>query len=284
MPDVELKHQITEIGATEDENEDQVEEVETQEPTEEPESEPSEEGTVEEPEEEDVSFDEEKPEEEKEDTPVIRNMRKLLKEAQREAKEAKREAERLKSSQVKPEDDPKPKLKDFDYDEEAYEKARDEWAEREAKRNEVENQKNKAFMDKKEAYTKARESTKLPGFADNEREVFSTLSPAQQAILIHAAKGGPERIIQALGKAPERLKSLAAIEDPILFGAELRELELTLKSKTAERKPAQAEETFKGSPPTNNSYEKQLAKLEKEADATGDRSKILAFKKAHKKG
>jgi hypothetical protein len=83
----------------------------------------------------------------------------------------------------------------------------------------------------------------------------------------------------ALGKHPGKLAELAAIEDPIKFAAAVAKLEGTLKVQKRTRAP-EPETIERGNASVRQGgADQQLEKLEKEAARTGDRSKVIAYKR-----
>jgi hypothetical protein len=87
----------------------------------------------------------------------------------------------------------------------------------------------------------------------------------QQAIVIKAADDSA-KVIYALGRHPEKLKTLAAIKDPIKFAVAISKLEGTLKV-TTRRKAAEPDEGVRGDAPLSVGADKELARLEKRASA-----------------
>jgi hypothetical protein len=109
----------------------------------------------------------------------------------------------------------------------------------------------------------------------------TTFSILQQAIII----GGPDDADQsallryALGKNPKIARDLAAITDPVKFTiAMVRTMD---KIKASPRKTAPAPETVPRARMAGvAAVDNQLAKLEAEADKTGDRTKVAKYLRA----
>lgn len=185
----------------------------------------------------------------------------------------------------------KPQLHDdgIEYDEEAFEAALLAWNEKKRKieqRQREEQEKieaqNRAYEEKLQAYHSAKTGLKVADFQDAEESVISTLSKTQQGILVNYADK-PELVIYAIGKNEKELKRLAAITDPIAFALELKTLERE-KIKVSTRKPETSpERAIVGNSTTIASTDKHLEKLEAEAERTGDRSKVIAYKRSLKK-
>lgn len=185
----------------------------------------------------------------------------------------------------------KPKLADYGYDEDdpEYVKALEEWADQtalakdqERKKQAEQEQAAKDWENKVATYEtkKAAIKAKVRDFDDVEKEARDVLSVQQQGILIHAAKN-PELIMYHLGRNPEKAKKLAEINDPIQFAFAAAEIDSQMKVQT--RKPqTNPERKPSGSASISGAVDSKLEALEKEADRTGNRSKVIAYKKSLK--
>lgn len=219
-----------------------------------------------------------------------------VKELRQEQKRLKRENAELRAKlgggqqatpQGRPELPPKPKLGDFDYDEERYDQARDEWdaARRKQEAWDAEQQaRAKAAQDAvrqvHESYAKSKAALKVRDFQEAEEAVTDQLSQVQQSIVI-AGAANPAAVVYALGRTPEKLRELASIKDPVKFAVALGKLETEVKVTTTKRtsaKPA-PEQTIRGGSGSTSSAAETLKRLEAEADRTGDRTKVAAFRK-----
>ena len=85
-------------------------------------------------------------------------------------------------------------------------------------------------------------------------------------------------VIYALGKVPAKAAELAKISDPIELAAELARLEgkLTMTKRNA---PPPPEQIVRGSAPLSSQADKHLERLEAEAARTGDRTKVVQYKR-----
>jgi len=106
--------------------------------------------------------------------------------------------------------------------------------------------------------------------------VQDTLNETQQGIILQGAEN-PAIVVYALGKDEERAKKLASINDPIKFAFEVAKLETQMKV-TRRRPSTQPEKIISGSEKIVGGADKQLEKLRKEAQKTGDFSKVIAYK------
>jgi hypothetical protein len=225
----------------------------------------------------------------------VRELRKAHTETKKENRELQ---ERLASYEKKPDITlgPKPVASDFEYDydkdksaEEQYAEKLDEWyvkkeqvaeQEKEVKAKETEQQ--KAWKSTLGAYEekKAVIKAKALGFDEAEALVKDSLSVVYQGAIL-SGSDNPALLILALGKNPAKLKELSSIEDPSKFIFAVAKMETQLK--TSNRKAVTTpEKKVVGSGSGANSTDATLAKLEAEAEKTGDRSKILDYKRKQK--
>jgi hypothetical protein len=222
-----------------------------------------------------------------------------VKELRRRQRELARENAELKAklgtgqpgNTQKPTLPPKPKMSDsdIDYDEEKFEAARDAW---DAKKREIDSweadqqaaqeARQKAVQAVQENYAKSKQALKVKDFQDAEDEVVGVLDQVQQSILMAGAQN-PGAMVYALGKTPKKLQELASIKDPVKFAVAVGKLETEVKvTKRTSTKPA-PETTVKGGGNTSSATSKAtLERLEAEAARTGDRSKVIAYKRQMK--
>lgn len=176
----------------------------------------------------------------------------------------------------------KPKLADFDFDEEKFQAAVDGWY---AKKREVEafqaSQKaaaeahQKAVQAVHENYAKSKQALKVKDFQDAEDAVQDQFSQVQQSIVM-AGAANPGAVVYALGRNPKKLQELASIKDPVKFAVAVGKLETEVKvTRRTSTKPA-PETPLRGN--SNASASKAtLERLQAEADRTGDRTKVAAY-------
>ena len=197
--------------------------------------------------------------------------------------------------QAKPADKPievgsKPRLADFDYDEDDFESAVEQWHERKrqveqqqaAKQAEEEKAK-QAWQAKMQSYEERRlnAASKVRDFEEVEEAAKDKLTATQQGILIHAAEN-PELILYHLGKNPKKAQELSEITDPIQFAFAAAKLDSQMKIQT--RKPStQPERKPSGSAGLSGVVDQKLAQLEAKAAKTGDRTELIKYKKSLQK-
>jgi hypothetical protein len=175
----------------------------------------------------------------------------------------------------------KPTLESCDYDAEKYGEELLAWTDRKkqveaqaAKQREEQEAAQAAWNAKLTSYQTAKASLKVPDFDDAEHLVTSTMDATQQAIILKLPK--PELMVYAVGKNPAKAKELAAIKDPIDFAFAVAKLETQLKVQPRKMPPA-PETKVRGTTGGATAVDNTLARLEAEADRTGDRTKVAAY-------
>jgi hypothetical protein len=258
-----------------------TEELETEQGDEEQQEEQSEAEGEEAPEEEEelVFEDEASPASGEAETGLVKHLRTQL-------TEQRKELERLRRSAPPPqpiEVGEKPTLSGCEYDEEVYEREIDQWKERKAKAEalnaeaeQTQKQIAEAWNQELQSHHEKKAALKFKDVQEAEDVALSSLSEVQQAVIVKAAENSA-MVIYALGKHPAKLAELSKITDPIKLAVAVSKLEgkMTVAKRGG---PPEPERIARGGAPTANGTDKQLERLEKEADRTGDRSKLIAYK------
>ena len=237
------------------------------------------------------TFDGEAPdpeEEEAKQAPAwVKDLRKKHRESERDKKKLEKELADIKAK-LEPALEPlpdKPKFEDFAYDEEKYDAALQGWHEQKLKheaQKQQERQKAEAaeqkFVERREAYQtrKSEIAAKVPDMQEAEELVVSMFDETKQGILLTAAED-PAQLIYALAKNPKKLQDLASIDDPIRFTAEAAKLEARMK--VTKRTPKVVPERKIQGGASASTSESHLDRLRKEAEKTGDYSKVIAYKR-----
>lgn len=226
-----------------------------------------------------------------EESSTVKKMRAELRASNKRERELKKQVKAQEKKAIAsqlPKLGPEPKLEDFDYDEGDFKKAFLEYGEvkraHDAKAEQLKKKaqsQNEAYQKRLSSYIDAKQSLAVDDMDDAEDAVRAAIDPTRQGVLITAAQK-PAVFILALGRNPKALERLKAIDDPIVFAAEVARMEgklnVTSKPKTV---PERRVETSGGGALTGSSA-KQLEQLEKEADRTGDRTKVARFKRQMK--
>ena len=176
----------------------------------------------------------------------------------------------------------RPTLEQFGYDDDEFTKALDVWYQQKqkvdahksslAQRAKAEEAELAALVAEHSNKAKA---MNRPDFEEVAQSVAYALSPQQQVMLLNAAQDSA-KLTYALGMHPERLKEVASISNPAKFIAAIVRLEG--KVSMEKRAVPAPEKALSGGSPAVSS-DKKLAQLEAEAERTGDRSKVQAYKR-----
>lgn len=185
----------------------------------------------------------------------------------------------------------KPTLDSVGYDTDEYERQVTDWYAKKALFDQQEQTKKaeqekiaQHWQQRVENYNskKAETKKKVRDFDEAEEIARDTLTPIQQNMII-AGADNPELLIYHLGKYPQKAKELAGITDPVQFAFKAGKIDAQLK--VQQRKPSTSPERKpSGSAPLNGVVDSTEAALRKEADATGNRTKLNQYLKAKDKG
>jgi hypothetical protein len=182
-----------------------------------------------------------------------------------------------------PEIGDKPTLESSDFDAEKFERDLLAWTARKAdveaaqrKRDQEARAANDAWQSQLDGHAKAAKALKVRDYQDVEDEVKDALSVVQQGIVINGAVNSA-LLVYAIGKNPAKLKELAAITDPVKFAFAVAKLETQLKVTTRSKQTPPPESRVRGSAAGFGAVDNTLARLQKEADATGDRTKVAKY-------
>jgi len=176
----------------------------------------------------------------------------------------------------------KPNLAACDYDEDRFEADLDAWKQRKAaaERAETEQQQRakaeqEAWAKRAESYTADKAKLRVPDFESAEDEVFSALSEQHQALILMTDK--PAALVYALSRDPAKLEQLSKLD---LARAAMLVGKLEDKVTVTKRKLPNPDRPIRGDAPVSSaSSDKELARLEKEAERTGNRTALIAYRK-----
>lgn len=219
------------------------------------------------------------------DTPLVRKLRDQIRDRDRKLAQMRREpANNEDPEPVIPElkeyDDP-----EFEYDTSrfnGYIRKRDkavaahaEWKVRQAERD---NARKRVADDQAKQVEQQKRALGVTDYDDRAASVRDRLNDQQMAVLINATDN-PAKLIYALGRSEIRLEELAGIDNLAKFAARVGQLERDIK---VGKKQAPAPETrVRGATAAAaiRTNDKELERLEREADRTGDRTKIQQYKR-----
>lgn len=231
----------------------------------------------------DLGFSFDEPESDDENDPFANQPApKWVKDVRNENKELKRELKRLKA-QSEPQQPQvaqlreKPTITDHDFDSEAYASDLEQWL-NEKVQYDAQKAKEEA-IDNRYVASVDKMRKIAPDYDEVEDTVIATLSLEKQGLL----KFGIEdtaKLVYALGKSPNKLAELEQL-DPVSFVKQLGIMEFQMSQKSRNpNKPQPKQHELTGAAGGGDS---KLAKLEAEAAKTGDRSKVVAYRKSLKK-
>lgn len=182
----------------------------------------------------------------------------------------------------------KPTLEGCEFDPDRFETELTSWHERKRKaddaaaavRQEQEAQQ-AAFQQRLTSYQAAGAALKVSDFADAEAAVKDVLNQTQLGIIVGGADN-PAQLVYALGKSPTKVKELAAIKDPVKYVFAVAKLETQLKVQPRKAPPA-PERVVRGNAGAATGVDNTLARLQAEADKSGDRSAVAKYLRDRKK-
>lgn len=217
----------------------------------------------------------------------VRDLRKRTRDLEKENRELRRQQQLAEQPDAivigkRPAmDDP-----DIDYDTEKYEQKLAEYFERkrqaDAQAEQLEQQKQREIDQWNERVALYREEVVklgIPDYDEAEDTVMTVLSDTQQGMIIHGAKN-PAMLVAALGKNPEKLRELAALEgDPVRFSMAIGHLEAQLKVSKRSRTPPPPEKPVRGSGPISAATDNTLERLRDKAAKTGDFTEVNRYKR-----
>lgn len=210
----------------------------------------------------------------------IRNLREELK----REKARRREIEaRLGGGQVE-EIGARPKLEDFDYDEDAHGEAVEAWVEKKRKgderrtaQDEANRQAQEKFNTQQQAFEDGWTALRVTGKDAARSKVEDAFDPAQRAMLIKASRGNGAGLMLYLGTSSASLDKLKALtNDPAEFIAEAAVMAKEIK--VERRRPATTPlEPVRGGTGGAAKGDARRARLETAADTSGDYSALVKY-------
>lgn len=224
-----------------------------------------------------IGFEDEDPIQAEPENSVVRRLRDQLETEKKLRKEAQAKIPKVEVGA-------KPDLwEDCEGDPDKFEKALDAWRDRKSAAEAEAAQVTTANTGAREEFNTelaeyAQQKTKLarPDFDVAETVVTSRLNEVQQSVLVMASKN-KAALIYALGKSPERLDTLAGIENPIKLAIAVGDMERSLKVQ-ARKKAPDPEPRMRGGTPSPGSADAKEAKLIEQAQKSGDSSALIKYR------
>lgn len=212
-----------------------------------------------------------------------------LRKSEREQKRKIKELEQQLESKEKPVEDEvvlgaKPTLDGFDYDTDAYETALERWhsdkaiVESKAREKQAETDKqNQAWQGVLDSYNEKKTALKVRDYDEAEFALTEKFDQVQQSVVLKATKN-PAMVVYALGKSPQRLEELSKIKDPIELAVAVALLETKMKTNTRKASTAPEKKISNGGS-LSATHDTTLERLRKDAEKTGDFSKVVQYKR-----
>ncbi|WP_380784441.1 hypothetical protein [Sphingomonas sp. R86520] len=178
----------------------------------------------------------------------------------------------------------RPKLEDFDYDEDAHGEAVEAWIDKKRNadaqvtaRDESIRQAQEKFNTQQRAFEDGWSALRVTGKDAARAKVEDTFDPTQQAMLIKAARGNGAGLMLYLGTSAASLDKLKAlVNDPAEFIAEAAVMAKEVK--VERRKPATTPiEPVRGGTGGAAKGDARRARLERDADTSGDYSALIKY-------
>lgn len=212
------------------------------------------------------------------ETGLVKHLRTQLTEQRKELEQLRKAAPAAKAIEV----GEKPTLAACEYDEEVFERELDQWKGRKAKAEaqvaeaqQTQQQAAEAWTNELQGHHAKKAALKFKDVQEAEDLALASLSEVQQAVIVKAA-GNSAMVVYALGKHPGKLAEISKITDPIKLAVAVSKMEGKMSVKRGG--PPEPERIARGGAPAAGAKDKELERLEKEADRTGDSSELIAYR------
>lgn len=181
-----------------------------------------------------------------------------------------------------PELRPRPMPFDFDYDDDAFNADLDKWLAEKAEYDKVVGEQSQKYADiENRFYDSVAKFAKVASDYAQKAEVVENALSVERQIYLKVALDDPAPLVYALAGSPSKLDELAKLDDIRFIKAiGVLEAQMTNRPKTNKNKPAPKDHELTGS--ASGGFDKKLAELEAKAERTGDRTEVLAYKRALK--
>lgn len=185
---------------------------------------------------------------------------------------------------------PKPTLEGCDYDEEKFEAEITAWHDRSRAAKDQEGEAERQQQAEQQSYQKQLQNfeTKLAviPLAPEKKEaavktVVAALPVPLQTALVRYANN-PAMVAIALGQNPAKLAKIAEQDDPFLFMRAIWEMESKIVVNRKKPPAPESGSIERSSAPMSGNANKTLKKLEDEARKTGDRTKLIDYRRTLK--
>lgn len=211
----------------------------------------------------------------------VKDTRKKYREAERENRRLKKQLEQQTGQHEQQALREKPTLDAHDYEDDAYQADLEQWFVEKQQHDakvQAEQQKYQQYDERYVNDVNAMKA-KAPDYDEIEQSIVDTLPTSKQAML-KMLVDNPAKMVYALGKSPIKLQALSELDD-IQFAKQIVLMEQSMSTvKRNPNKPKPKSHSLEGSAGGGDT---KLAKLEADAERTGDRSKVVAYKQTLRK-
>lgn len=223
-----------------------------------------------------------------EETPLLKKLRNEIRERDREI--AKYRAAQVQTAPTPIEVGEKPTLEGCEWDEDRFVSELEAWNSRKQQAEDQRREQERAAAVEAEkwnghyqAYRQHAQALNAPDYDAVEKAVAEQLPmPIQNAIPLYFGDKGPQ-VVLALGRKPALLNEIVRMTDPVAQLLRLKEIAMGVKINMQRKPPAPERETIQtGTASTATTSDKELEKLEKQAERTGDRTALLNYKRQMK--
>ena len=170
----------------------------------------------------------------------------------------------------------RPELEDFEYDVDEYSKAMEAWVIAKLEQEQKVKSQEKEWEEVLSSYHAEKTKLKVKGYEVAERVVGNTLTVEQQAILLRGTKNAPA-LVYALGVNKKKLDEISSIKDPVKFAFAISDLQSKMKVEKSSTPPP-PERRLSGSA-NGSAVDSTLEALRREAERTGDFTKVIQYNK-----
>lgn len=224
------------------------------------------------------------------DNPIaqLRNSHKELKKKLRETERQNKELQEKLQGAPKGLDPlpAKPTMESCEYDQERLDRENEAWYALKLKHDQKEADKKaelearqRRIQEVHQGHQEKAKALKVKDYESFQDEVADVLNEDQQNIILWAAENSA-RVVVTLASNPKRLEKLASIKDAAKFAAAVGRLETEIDMARAGKAKPKPEKLLGGSSGSGATVTGGvLAQLEAEADRTGDRTKVVAYRR-----
>lgn len=209
----------------------------------------------------------------------VKETREKYREAQRENRKLRQQLEQRSGQPEQQALREKPTLDAHEYDSDAYEQDYAAWLSEKSQHDARQKAEQEKYQHYDERYKSSVDAVraKVADYDEIEQSIVETMPPQRQA-LIKMLVDDPARMVVALGKSPAQQEKLSGLDD-IQFAKQIVLMEQQMSSKSKSRNPNKPKPKTHELEGAAGGVDTRLAKLEAEAAKTGDRSKVIAYKR-----